>query len=303
MPWISVIGAVAGAALSSSAAGDAADAQSASAADTNATNRYVFDTQTQLQEPFRQAGVSANDRLMELMGLSPAGMTEAQLRAELTPQFTSRSAPSTNTLTQILNGGIPASAGSVIDEAGLNAEIQRRLAAQQNQPRSADYGSLNQQFDASKMYEDPGYQFRMTEGQKGVENSAAARGGLLSGAALKAIQKYGQNYASGEYGNAYSRHTADQTNTYNRLAGMVNSGQGAANQVSNAAGQYGQNVGNANAALGNAQSAGAIGQANAWTSAIGQGINGYQQNQLMSMIQRPNSGYQDNYLGRTQYTL
>ena len=97
-------------------------------------------------------------------------------------------------------------------------------------------------FSASDFQADPGYQFRMSEGLKGVEGGAAARGGLLSGGALKAIQKYGQDLGSQEYGAAYGRYNSDQTNKYNKLAGMVNSGQGAANQVSNAAGQYGTNT-------------------------------------------------------------
>jgi len=56
---------------------------------------------------------------------------------------------------------------------------------------------------------DPGYLFRLAEGQKVLENSAAARGGLLSGQTGKALQQYGQNFASNEFGNIYDR--------YNRL--------------------------------------------------------------------------------------
>lgn len=217
-----VVGAVGSSVIGADAAGDAADAQSAAARDTNATNKYIFDKQVELQEPFRDAGLTANSRLMQLMGLSTGG---------------------------------------------------------------ADNGSLMQTFNADAMYSDPGYQFRLGEGMKGVENSAAAQGGLLSGAALKAIQKYGQDYASNEYGNAYNRFNSDQTNKYNRLAGLVNTGMGATNQISNAAGQYGQNVASTNSALGNAQAAGSIGQANAWTSGINTAINGYTQNQLMKAIQ------------------
>jgi hypothetical protein len=62
---------------------------------------------------------------------------------------------------------------------------------------------------------------------------------------------------------------------------------GATNQIGNAAGQYGQNVASANAAMGNAQAAGAVGQANAITGGISQGLNAYQNNQLMSMIRNP----------------
>jgi hypothetical protein len=53
---------------------------------------------------------------------------------------------------------------------------------------------------------DPGYLFRLAEGQKLLENSAAARGGLLSGQTGKALQEYGQNFASNEFGNIYDRY-------------------------------------------------------------------------------------------------
>lgn len=47
----------------------------------------------------------------------------------------------------------------------------------------------------------PGYDFRMQQGQKALENSAAAEGTLFSGATGKALQKYGQNFGSNEYQN------------------------------------------------------------------------------------------------------
>jgi hypothetical protein len=52
---------------------------------------------------------------------------------------------------------------------------------------------------------DPGYQFRLSEGLKALDRQAAARGGLISGSALKASQRYGQDMASQEYGQAYAR--------------------------------------------------------------------------------------------------
>lgn len=81
---------------------------------------------------------------------------------------------------------------------------------------------------------DPGYQFRLDQGLQAMDRSAAARGGLQSGAALKGAQQYGQNLASNEYNNAFNRQMS--------MAGM---GQQAANSMGNYAGQYGQNYGNA----------------------------------------------------------
>lgn len=80
---------------------------------------------------------------------------------------------------------------------------------------------------------DPGYGFRLSEGMKALERSAAARAGLQSGAALKAGQRYGQDLASQEYGAAY-----------NRLANLANVGPQAAGVMSNLGQNYAGNVGN-----------------------------------------------------------
>ena len=80
---------------------------------------------------------------------------------------------------------------------------------------------------------DPGYGFRLGEGLKAIERSAAARGGLMSGATGKALQRYGQDLASQEYGAAY-----------NRLANLANVGPQAAGVMSNLGQNYATNVGN-----------------------------------------------------------
>lgn len=310
MSWGAVAGAAVGL-VGSSMAGDASDAQAGAAAQTDATNRYIFDEQKKLQEPFRQTGLNANNRLAYLMGLSTspgggsggsAAMTYEQARNQLLPQFTKTTGgPDQYGNYPRTMEGVGASdmtdspRTTSIDEAGLSAAIQAMMQGQGGQPagdpNDPAFGSLMRRFGMQDFEQDPGYQFRMTEGMKGVEGSAAARGGLLSGAAQKAIQKYGQGLASQEYGNAYQRYTGDQTNQYNRLAGMVNTGQGATNQVSNAAGQYAQNTASNNAALGNAQAAGSIAQGNAWSQGIGTAYNGYQQNKLMDMIRKPGATY------------
>ena len=78
---------------------------------------------------------------------------------------------------------------------------------------------------------DPGYAFRLGEGQKALERSAAARGGLMSGATGKALTRYGQDYGSQEY-----------TNAYNRLAGIAGLGPSAAGVMNNLGSGYAQNA-------------------------------------------------------------
>jgi hypothetical protein len=92
--------------------------------------------------------------------------------------------------------------------------------------------------------QNPGYQFRMQEGMKGVENSLAARGLSGSGKAMKALTRYGQDYASNEYDNAWRRQLAENQNQWGQLAGLGNLGYGAQSAQTNALGSYGSNVGN-----------------------------------------------------------
>jgi hypothetical protein len=155
-------------------------------------------------------------------------------------------------------------------EAGTNA-----LAEYQKMAPYEDFGM--KQFEA-----DPGYNFRMAEGMKGLERSAAARGLLQSGSTLKGIQQYGQNLASSEYENAFSRYLSQREARMDPYRYLTGIGQAAA------AGQA-ANVGSSGAALaeiaaqrGNvnaAQAAGTAGAIGNAFSSIGQGIGSYYANQ------------------------
>lgn len=124
--------------------------------------------------------------------------------------------------------------------------------------------------------QDPGYAFRLAEGQKALERTAAARGGLLSGGAMREAQRYGQGMASQEYANAYNRALTQ----YNTLANIAGVGQTSAGQMAGEAGQLGANLGNtyynAGTAEGQARASGYLGVGNALSSAIGSGLNYYQ---------------------------
>lgn len=142
---------------------------------------------------------------------------------------------------------------------------------------------------------DPGFQARLKMGTDAMQKSAAARGSLLTGGTAKALDQYGQDYASNEYGNVYGRalntfqtnHNAfneNQTNQYNKLAALSGVGQQTASQL----GQLGQQSSNNvtsnllstannmgqqynNAAAANAS--GYVGSANAWSGALNNGTN------------------------------
>lgn len=122
-------------------------------------------------------------------------------------------------------------------------------------------GEFDRTFTGKDFVKDPGYEFRLGEGQRAVDASAAARGGVLSGGALKALARYNQGFASNEYGAAYDRFNNDLTSRYNRLAGLAGTGQTATN-TGIAAGQN-MVAANGNARNGIADAYGSAGNATA----------------------------------------
>jgi hypothetical protein len=137
-------------------------------------------------------------------------------------------------------------------------------------------------FGMEQFQADPGYGFRLKEGLRALENSAAARGGLLSGNAMRGITRYGQGLASEEFGNAFNRYQAERAARLNPLQSLAGMGQSNAATMAQQAGQYGQNLAQGAAAMGNIRASGYVGQANALTGALGQGLNYYQNQQMMN---------------------
>jgi hypothetical protein len=147
-------------------------------------------------------------------------------------------------------------------------------------------GDLTRNFTMADFQKDPGYDFRMSEGQRALERGAAARGGLMSGGALKAITRYGQDYASNEFNNAYNRFNADRDQKYNKYAGMAGVGQAATNQIGQMGQNYASNYGNNVMGAANAQGAAGMAAANANSQMIGNlantGMNTWMTYQLMN---------------------
>jgi hypothetical protein len=216
--------------MGSRAATDAAETQAQSAREARQLARDIFNEQKALQEPYRAAGITAQNQLLNLLGLS--GNTAA-----------------------------------------------------------AEYGKFARPFGMSDFQADPGYAFRLSEGMKALEASRAAKGGLLSGATGKALQRYGQEMGSQEYGSAFNRFQTERANRLQPLSGLTTLGQAAAANQGAAAGAFGQTAGNLTTSIGAAQAAGQVGMTNALTGALGQYLN-YSANQdLANAIAKRNSVY------------
>ena len=186
-------------------------------------------------------------------------------------------------------------AGAAVGAALIGSSSARSAASAQSDSTAAATGENARQFDltrsdyapyreagvkalgqlqtdingaptAAEVMSDPGYQFGLQQGQQALDRKAAAAGGRVSGAALKAASEYGTNYATTGYNAAYQR----RQDRLNRLAALAGVGQSATNGSATA----GTAAANANANLissqGNATGAAALAQGNIWGNAANQ---------------------------------
>ena len=121
--------------------------------------------------------------------------------------------------------------------AGTNALAQLTAG-------TAPGGQFTKSFGMSDFQQDPGYGFRMSEGLKALDRTAAARGNLLSGSTLKGAQRYGQDLGSQEYQNAFNRYQTNRSNILNPLQSLAGVGQTSTNQGISAGQNFATNVGN-----------------------------------------------------------
>ena len=210
---------------------------------------------------------------------------------------------------------------NVVDQQiALQREMYEKTREDQTPYRQAGYNALAEmqrtagnvpaafKFGAGDYQADPGYAFRLAEGQKALDRQAAARGGLISGGALKAATRFGQEMGSQEFGNAYNRAltgyntgVASENQLYNRQAALSGIGQTSTNLVGqagqnyatgvgNALGSYGTNVGNLMTSAGAANAAGQVGMANAITGGLGTYLNYTHGNALLNALRGGGGG-------------
>jgi hypothetical protein len=150
-------------------------------------------------------------------------------------------------------------------------QAQNTLSSMYNQQRSdmepykqaglSSLTSLQNNDFMNNFQGDPGFQFRMQQGANAINAGAGARGMRNSGATMKALTRYGQDFASNEYNNAYNRN-------YQRLSNLANTSFNAASNQANAAQGYGNQVSGIQTGLGNAQAASAV---SGWNTAMNLG--------------------------------
>jgi hypothetical protein len=291
---------VVGALISADAASSAAGAQAKSAREANDLQREIFERNIELQEPFRQAGIYGQNQLLTLLGLGGNGQYDESAYNKALSAYNAQLA-GIDRSRFITGAGVMAGSGDsgqdyyssgTFDQKAYDAARAGIAAPNREDFRLTGSNSKNPMFGKYATAEytpamfakgmDPGYQFRLKEGMKGLESSAAARGNLLSGGTLKGIQRYGQDMASQEYTNAFNRYQAERAGTLNPFQSLAGQGQTAANTIGNMGMNYANQVGENYMGAGNARASGYIGQANAIGGGISNLSNQYYQNQLLN---------------------
>lgn len=315
---------IAGAAISSNAAQNAASTQAGAAEQASQLQYDLGEQGLGFQEqqwaqnqanlqPWLQGGANGLANLQYLMGIggeqpqtqaTGAMATLPMQGASPSPILTQN--PNGEPLSATLNGGggYLAMPGNQSFNAGTGqATPASSLPTAQGpqgtvNPNLGAFGSLMQAYPGGPFVaptalteqNDPGYQARLNLGLQAEQQSAAARGNLLTGGTLQAENQLAQDYASNEYSNVYNRalntygtnynaFEQNQANKYNRLASMAGIGQTTAQQLGSlgvqSANSIAGNLSNTGAAIGQqmnnaaaANASGYVGSANAWSGGL-----------------------------------
>lgn len=302
MAWMgiaaSVVGSMVSGAMQGDAAGEASDAQGQSSAAAVREQRRQYDLTRKDSAPWRDTGSAAQKRLAVLLGIGPKpGPGSDETSTLWGSQYTG--APTLDSVRQaredawMRNNGM-ASGGA--DEWMIDPTYQSELARWNSRPHAeaadeGDYGALNKKFTLEDRDADPVYQsgleFGLREGVDGINARALAGGRYDSGATLKALTRFGNDYGSTKANESRNRFVSDQDSIYNRLAGVSSSGQTATAQVGAAGSNMANNVSELMTGAGNARAAGIVGGANAWGGAAGgvnNAISNYQNNQTLQKL-------------------
>ena len=168
----------------------------------------------------------------------------------------------------VQTGGTPGGGEGITQQPGIEPQTGGGQPPEHMTPNGMGGPGYNftddrQREAFDRFFTSPDYQFRLNEGIRNLDSSAASRGMLMSGNQLRDITQYGQGLAAGEYGNYYNRMAGiaglSQPTDFGGFAGM---GAGTMGQLMGARGDLTAN-------LGNISGAGANAQGSIWGNALG----------------------------------
>ncbi len=287
----SVAGPIIGGLMQGDSAQSAANSQQQASDAAIAEQRRQYDISRQDLAPYRKVGGQALYKLSDLLGLpsqQPASSRATPSGAMDVTDWARKAGydlPSGREWddTELSNLDAGGYSGYIRDYLSAHPESAASAGGPETQP-----GFLTRRFgmadrDADPVYQS-GLQFGLNEGTKGLNRAAAARGSLNSGATLKALERFGNDYGSTKAADSYNRFVNDQTNIYNRLAGVAGTGQTASNTSAQLGANTATNVGNILTAQGNARGAATIAGGNAMGGAFNTIGNYYGQQNTLDKI-------------------
>jgi len=267
-----------GAALASNSQRRATNAVTSAANDSNALQAAIFQQQRDDLAPWRASGASALTEINRRLGLGQPQNQTVQGQG-VAPVLNNPSIPMQGTGSEIYDGRVMptnmvqaggdsitqsmAAPSQPYDKPQINYGEQPGQPTQPVQNPGPAGSSSDPQNRYGGFYASPGYQFRMDEGNRAITGNRAASGMLQSGDTLRALNRYGQDYASNEYNT--------QLNQLFNVAGLGQTATGQQNALSS---NYANNVTANNQNSANALSSSYANQGNIWGNALGN-IGGY----------------------------
>lgn len=234
-------GAVASSSAQKSAANKAAQASNYAADQSAAVLRENYDKSAQALAPWQQSGMAANNQINALLGLQTPNSTNWGAYVQGNPDALANWQAIQGTPAAAQFGGDMAKFG----QYHYGADGSRRdLSGFTTNTGDAARAAFDQFRNST------GYQFRRDQGMDAVNSGYAGAGTLKSGAAMKAINDYGQNMATGEFANYMGMLGNQQSLGANAASAQAGVSQNMGNSLANIAMQKGDNAANAALAKG-----------------------------------------------------
>lgn len=284
MSWVAVGATVVSGVAADSAADSAASSQSRAGRDAIAAQNALTSqtrSDTALQ---RSIGDSAMRRLAGEFGIGVPNIarmnrlesSRSRLSARIARAEQGRGIPGEDDLREYGYDSVDEWLKSMKDRVNLIDKKIETMNARSNRGAEGTGGIYE------NLEMDPGYEFRLAEGEKALQRQQSAGGTRYGGAALKAAARYGQDYSSNEFSNAVNRRNAELGYLFS-LAGFGQQGIASA-------GAAGMNTANntSNIMMQNAAAQGQAGYTRAagWNSAIQGGLQNWQTMQLLNNYNR-----------------
>lgn len=309
--WAAAAAAVGGALISADAANSASNKQqSASRAALDAQQRQT-DLSRLDTAPYRDAGSASMYALKRKLGLpgsaDPNDPRLTAIRDSLIGNADAQHQAKYGMSIFDQESGLSAPGERAKFDDQIRNQAQQQFAAQYGDPSTAspDGGELNRQFTVNDFWKDPvtslGYQFGLDEGRKGLDRMAGAHGLRNSGATLKALTRFGEDYAGSKAAESKSRFMGDQDSAFNKFASIAGLGQVATANQGNQAGQAAMNMGNIMTAEGNARGAASIAKGNAFGQGFNTVGNWWNQQNTMNKMNQPQQQNQTPYFQYSGY--